>query len=159
MARLIPRKTKVKVSFYKNFTLTDVGVFFVGLVVVALALLSGLTFRYILAAGLFLVLIALFISVAPETRLYQSIGHTFRFLFANKVYTKADPKVSKNVKLITPFEKLTDFSLHDGASESDDISFIDYGQYYAAVVEIKPVQFYMLSEQRQNPLRQDLSSP
>ena len=150
MARLIPRKTKVKIQFYKNFSLTDVLVAFCCLVVVALAALSGLTFRYILAAGLGLASLSLFVSVAPETRLYQSIGHTCRFLFANKTYTKTAPKVSQNVKLITPYEGFIDFSMHDGSSDSDDISFIDYGSYLAAVIEIRPVQFYMLSEQRQN---------
>lgn len=150
MARLIPRKTKVKIQFYKNFSLTDVLVLLGVIAVTALAALSGLTFRLILAAGIGLAGLSLFVTVAPETRLYQSIGHTARFLFANKVYTKTDPKVSKNVKLITPYEGFVDFSMHDGASESDDISFIDYGSYLAAVIEIRPVQFYMLSEQRQN---------
>ena len=149
MARLIPRKTKVKVQFYKNFTMSDAIVALACMVIVVLSLLSGLTFKYYLGAVLLVISLLLFIPIAPETRIYQSIGHFFRFVFANKVFTKDNPKITKNVKLITPFEKIIDFTYKDG-SESDDISFIDYGSYYGAVIEIRPVQFYMLSEQRQN---------
>lgn len=149
MARLIPRKTKVKVQFYKNFTMSDAIVALGCMVVVVLALLSGLTFRYYLGAALLLLSLALFVPIAPETRIYQSIGHFFRFVFANKVFTKDSSKITKNVKLITPFEKIIDFTYKDG-SDSDNISLIDYGSYYGAVIEIRPVQFYMLSEQRQN---------
>ncbi len=150
MARLIPRKTKVKVQFFKNFSLTDALIFFCVLVVVALALLSGLQWKIILAAGLALIGLSLFISLEPETRLYHSIGHLFRFIFANKNFTKGDTKTVKNIKQITPYTELIDFKMHDGGSDSDNISFIDYGIYSAAVIEIRPVQFYMLSEQRQN---------
>ena len=150
MARLIPRKTKVKIQFFKTVTLTDVIVALCCIVVIALALLSGLQFRLYLGIGLAIVSLALFMKFS-EDRVYQSIGHLFRFIFANKTFSKTEKKITKNVKLITPYTGLVDFSMHDGGSESDDISYIDYGgTYYGAVIEIRPVQFYMLSEQRQN---------
>ena len=149
MARVIPRKTKVKVQFFKNFSMTDALVALCCIVVVGLILLSGLAIKFILAIAVGLVCICLFVPLSPETRIYQSIGHFFRFIFANKTYTKNDPKITKNINLITPFQGFIDFSYSDG-SESDDISFIDYGDYCASVIEVKPVQFYMLTEQRQN---------
>lgn len=150
MARLIPRKTKVKIQFFKNFSLTDILVAFCCLIVVALAFLSGVQIRFYLGGAFAILSISLFMKLG-EDRLYQSIGHFFRFIFANKNFSKGEKKITKNVKLITPYTGLVDFKMHDGGSESDDISLIDYnGSYYGAVVEIRPVQFYMLSEQRQN---------
>ena len=43
--RIIPKKTKIKMTFYKGVTLSDVIVGFIGLVLVAIALSSNLSFR------------------------------------------------------------------------------------------------------------------
>lgn len=150
MARLIPRKTKVKIQFFKNFFFDGYFGSILLLNCSCVSFLSGVQIRFYLGGAFAILSISLFMKLG-EDRLYQSIGHFFRFIFANKNFSKGEKKITKNVKLITPYTGLVDFKMHDGGSESDDISLIDYnGSYYGAVVEIRPVQFYMLSEQRQN---------
>ena len=150
MARLIPKKTKVRVKFYKNMTLMDAVLLFVGIVIVGLILLSGLhSTGYILAAIVATLFGCMFINVAPETRLYQSIGYSFKYIFTNKLFVKKDDASAKSVNLLTPYDGIIDYVESERRS-SDVISYIDYGEYYGGVIELRPVQFYMLSEQRQN---------
>ena len=149
MARIIPKKTKVRIQFYKNLTMKDALVILAAVVVVGLTLLSGLGIKYILAIFFAIVFIVLFIQVSPETRVYQSIGHFFRFVFANKKYVKDAEKKSKDISVMVPFDGIVTEQERDGNSYSE-YSFIDYKEYFAVVMEIKPVQFYMLTEQRQN---------
>lgn len=149
MARIIPKKTKVRIQFYKNLTMKDALVILAAVVVVGLTLLSGLGIKYILAIFFAIVFIVLFIQISPETRVYQSIGHFFRFVFANKKYVKGADKKSKDISVMVPFDGIVTERERDGNSYSE-YSFIDYKEYFAIVMEIKPVQFYMLTEQRQN---------
>ena len=85
MARIIPKKTKVRVQFYKNLTMKDALLILAGVIVVGLTLLSGLGIKYILAIVFAIIFVVLFIQVAPETRVYQSIGHFFRFVFGDSI--------------------------------------------------------------------------
>ena len=149
MARIIPKKTKVRIQFYKNLSMKDALVILAGVVVVGLTLLSGLSIKYILAIIFALVFIVLFVQVSPETRVYQSIGHFFKFVFANKKYFKNTDKKTQKINMMVPFDGVITERERDGNSYSE-YSFIDFKEYFGIVVEIKPVQFYMLTEQRQN---------
>lgn len=121
-----------------------------GVVVVGLTLLSGTgTASYILAAVFALIFIVLFIQISPETRIYQSIGYFFRYIFANKKYFKNAEKKNQKISMMVPFEGIVTERERDGNSFAE-YSFIDYKEYFGVVLEIKPVQFYMLTEQRQN---------
>lgn len=149
MARIIPKKTKVRVQFYKNLTMKDALLILAGVVVVGLTLLSGLGIKYILALVFALIFVILFVQVSPETRVYQSIGHFFKFVFANKKYLKKSENKNQNIKIMVPFDGVVTERERDGNSFSE-YSFIDYKEYFGIVIEIQPVQFYMLTEQRQN---------
>lgn len=149
MARIIPKKTKVRIQFYKNLTMKDALLILAGVVVVGLTLLSQLGIKYILAVIFAIIFIVLFIQVSPETRVYQSVGHFFRFVFANKKYVKGAEKKIKDISMMVPFDGIITERERDGNSFAE-YSFIDYKEYFAVVMEIKPVQFYMLTEQRQN---------
>lgn len=149
MARIIPKKTKVRVQFYKNLSMKDALVILAGVIVVGLTLLSGLSIKYILAVILAIVFVVLFIQVTPETRVYQSVGHFFKFVFANKKYKKHAEKKTQNIAMMVPFDGILTERERDGNSYSE-YSFIDFKEYFGIVIEIRPVQFYMLTEQRQN---------
>lgn len=149
MARIIPKKTKVKIQFYKNLTMKDALLILAGVVVVGLTLLSDMGIKFILAAVFAVIFVVLFIQISPETRIYQSIGYFFRYIFANKKYTKNAEKKNQNIKMMVPFDGIVTERERDGNSFSE-YSFIDYKEYFGVVLEIKPVQFYMLTEQRQN---------
>lgn len=149
MARIIPKKTKVRIQFYKNLTMKDALFILAGVVIVGLTMLSGLGIKWILAIVEAIIFVILMITISPETRVYQSIGHFFRFVFANKKYFKTTDKKTQNIKMMVPFEGILTERERDGNSFAE-YSFIDYKEYYGIVIEIKPVQFYMLTEQRQN---------
>lgn len=149
MARLIPKKTKVRIQFYKNLTVADAIFLLAGVVIVGLLLLSGLQGKYIFAAIVAFIFGTLFVNIAPETRIYQSLGYFFRFLFIRKNFTKTGKIEPGSVNQITPYEGIIGYSESQG-KENDTVYFIDYKEYYGAVIEIKPIQFYMLSEERQN---------
>ena len=145
MARLIPRKTKVKVQFYKNFTVKDavIGILFFALI--GLVFLTDLTFKIPLAIGLGLLCVIMMINIAPETRLYESIGDWFGYLFAIKEFKRYKEITSKSVEKLMPYSRIT----VDGTGR-DEMGIINYGNYYGAVCEIVPIEFYMLDERRQN---------
>lgn len=149
MARIIPKRTKIKTQFYKKLSIADAMILLVGIVVLGLILISNIAGggfgKYIIALVVALLFGVMFINTAPETRVYQSIGSLFRFLFGTKQFTKTNPKTSKNVKILMPYNGI----IEEGENDSS-IALIDYGDYYASVVELEPVEFYMLSEQRQN---------
>lgn len=149
MARLIPKKTKVRIQFYKNLTVADAIFLLAGVVIIGLLLLSGLQGKYIFAAIVAFIFGTLFVNIAPETRIYQSLGYFFRFLFIRKNFIKTGKIEPGSVNQITPYEGIIGYSESQG-KENDTIYFIDYKEYYGAVIEIKPIQFYMLSEERQN---------
>ena len=136
--RLIPRQTKVKVQFFKNFSIMDAVIAFIGVAVIALILATDLSFKLILAAVALMFFVVLYIKVAPETRLYQSFGDMVKFLFGVRTFRKDPNNKHKGVYGITPYVGVTEDGL------------IDYKDYYGAVIEIHPVEFYMLTENRQN---------
>ena len=137
MARIIPKKTKVRIQFYKNLTMKDALVILAGVVVVGLTLLSGIGIKFILAAIFALIFVVLFIQISPETRIYQSIGYFFRYIFANKKYMKNAEKKNQNISMMVPFDGIVTERERDGNSFAE-YSFIDYKEYFGVVLEIKP---------------------
>lgn len=144
MARIIPKNTKIKTQFYKNLTFGDAVVLLIGLIIVALIAISGLGIGSILLAIFVgLIVMAMMFETAPDTRLYHSIGSFFKFIFGAKTFSKSSTKKQNNITTIIPYKGVIN-------NEEDNVALIDYGDYYGAVIEIKPVEFYMLSEARQN---------
>ena len=86
--RIIPKKTKIKMTFYKGVTLSDVIVGFIGLVLVAIALSSNLSFRFLIAGGIMISFFPLFISINGD-RLYKIVGYFFKHLVSRKKFKKA----------------------------------------------------------------------
>ena len=146
MARIIPKNTKIKTQFYKKLTLSDAIVILIGIIVVGLIALSGLgVASYILAVIAALIVGIMMFNVAPDTRVYQTLGSLFKFLFGAKTFVKSTDKKQGNMHMLIPYRNV----INEG-EEEDTTALIDYGDYYGAVVEIFPVEFYMLSENRQN---------
>ena len=136
--RLIPRKTKVQTQFFRNYTLTDAIIALGFIVLVALVAVSGVSFRWWICGALALLFVILMISTSPSTKLYQAIGYLVRFGFGRRKFRKQKLNTAGNVLSITPYSGV----LEDG--------LIDYKDYYGGVIEILPVEYYMLTEERQN---------
>ena len=136
--RLIPRKTKVQTQFYKNYTVGDAVLLLAFIILIAITVVSGLSFRWWLVGVWALTFVLLMINASPNTRVYQALGHLFRYLFGRRKYRRRKAMTNDSVASLMPYVGV----LEDG--------LIDYKEYYGGVIEILPVEYYMLTEERQN---------
>ena len=140
--RIIPKKTKIKMTFYKGVTLSDVIVGFIGLVLVAIALSSNLSFRFLIAGGIMISFFPLFISINGD-RLYKIVGYFFKHLVSRKKFKKAKKgeQLKNDVESIIAYDRVCG----NGIMALKDSRYI-------GVMEIHPVDFRMLGEFDQNEL-------
>lgn len=142
--RIIPRKTKIKMEFLRNITLADL-IYIVICTIVALFIFLS-NFRYgnvnlSIYLGLAFVsfAIALFVQIEEGVRIYTFIGLVFRFMALPKRFSIEEHKRGYNkMQKLVPFERIY----------LD--RYIDYMEYKATVIEIKPLSFYLYNEYKQN---------
>ena len=148
MARLIPKRTKVKTEFIKGLTLVDGVILLVAMLMLALVLLSDFStqIRLIVAIVVIMLVVIMMLNVAPETRTYQMLGDLFRYMFSVKKYTKARTATRKSVNSLMPYVGI----LEQDFDEKHKVGIIDYKEYFGIVFEIKSIEFYMLSVARQD---------
>ena len=142
MLRFIPRKTKVKITIFKNFTILDCILLLVGL---GLTILIGTTAKFfdywmynlyvaMLFGGIWAVM---FLELSDGIRVYYSIILWFKYMAYCKFYSKKS-NGQKNIKNIMPFDDLnTD-------------KFLKFGEYYGMVIEVFPMSFGLLTEEKQD---------
>ena len=142
MMRFIPRKTKVKITIFKNFTILDCILILIGLGITILLGTAVNIFDYwmynlyvaLVFGGLWVVL---FLELSDGLRVYMSIVLAFKYLAYYKYYSKKETG-QKNIKRIMPFDDLnTD-------------KFLKFGEYYGMVVEVFPMSFGLLTEEKQD---------
>ena len=137
--RIIPKKTKVKVEFYRNFTLADILIGLLGMGIEFLILFTDyglLTYMFMtVVLGLF---ICLYLPVSGE-RLYLQIGSLIRFVFSKKKYSKNREDSGADVSALVPFTDIRD-------------DLIWYGDYYGGVLEIMPKEFRLLTGYKQSEI-------
>lgn len=135
---MIPRKTKVKIEFLKNFTLSDL-IYCLIMVAGAIAIFTS-NFEYHIYLGVAWVAlgIAFFIQVEDGIRIYGFLGLVFRFLAFRKKFSKKKKRGFADVDAIMPF-----VGLYNEA-------YIDFGEYRAGVIEINPMSFGLLNEYKQD---------
>ena len=139
MQRLIPRKTKVKLEFFRGVTILDLILAVIGVVGLIVLFLSNFNHNLIVALVFAIIWVSLFFKVSEDERFYTTIVHLFRF-FAQKKKFLASKKNGKKSEIdeIIPFERV-----YQGR-------FIDYGGYYGQVIEVNPVFFGLLNEYTQD---------
>ena len=137
--RIIPKKTKVKVEFYRNFTLVDILIGLFGLGIEFLIFLTDygiLTYIFMtVVLGMF---ICLYFPISGE-RLYLQIGSLIKFIFSTKKYTKGAQDSGANMSDLVPFTDIRD-------------DLICYGSYYGGVLEIMPKEFRLLTGYKQSEI-------
>ena len=142
MLRFIPRKTKVKITIFKNFTIMDAILILIGLgITILLATVANFfdSWLYNLYVALFFggMWMVLFLELSDGIRVYYSIVLAFKYLAYYKFYSKKE-KGKKNIKSIMPFDDLnTD-------------RFLKFGEYFGMVIEIFPMSFGLLTEEKQD---------
>ncbi len=154
--RMIPKNTKVRVQFFKGINFSDIFVILFALVLIALIMTStfGLTTRLILSAVVLFITLLLFMKFEPDLRLYKQIGDLFKHIFGVNAYKKTKGKSKKNIKTLLPYVGI----LEQEYDEKHNIGIIDYKEYFGAAIEVSSIQFYMLSESRQNSYIDTLES-
>ena len=130
--RIIPKNTKVKVTFYKNITITDIIIALIALALLAITLSSNFSFRGYIAIGILCVTIPLYITIADD-RLYIEICYFFKYLFQVKRYKK-----DKNIENIIPYREIKDSFVYN----KDSSVF--------GVIKIEPINFDMKSSETQD---------
>ena len=132
--RIIPKDSKVKLPFYKGITIPDIIVGFVTLSLVALVIATNFFWRWYLAIGLILIAVPLYVKVADD-RLYVTMWKLLRYLFSKKRY-----RGLKEAETLIPY------------IQTDGDLIRNKDSTYTGVIEIEPIAFYLLSQERQDYL-------
>ncbi|MBE7075342.1 MAG: DUF87 domain-containing protein [Clostridiales bacterium] len=136
---IIPRTTKVRSEIIKGITASDL--IFIAICAVGAIGLFASNFayhEYFGFAWLGFTLVFYFVKTGDETRLYQTLVYLFRFFAQSKFYTKEAKRGALPMNKIIPFTGLY------------QDRFIDFGEYYAQVIEVSPIVFGLLNQERQD---------
>ncbi len=138
--RIIPKKTKVAMEFFRGVEVPDVFVGIIGISIVISVVFSNLPFRIWIGGAVAVLFGASVVPVDGEKAymmLYNSLKYLARYrLFQEKPEKKGVPRV----------EDITPFTGVDGP-------FIEYNnEYYGVAVNIPDVEFKFYTLQRQNQM-------
>lgn len=138
--RIIPKKTRVSMEFFKGIELVDIIIAGLGITLTLSILLSNLPFRWGGALILFVLSAAAIVPVEDEKG-YKSAYHAVKYLISYKKFEKNPVKRGAfSVENITPFTGISG-------------KFIEYGNaYFGMVVEIPSIEFRFLTENHQDQL-------
>lgn len=142
----IPRKTKIKTVFLKGLTSGDIIWLVFGVGLVALLFMSGQIPLMILGGAVAILVVVGMGKDSAGDRIYSSFFWYYRFLAYPKKYAK------KILRGYTEMQKLVPYN-----GVIDD-KFIDYGNYFASVIEIQPVEFGLLGQESQMMLINNFSN-
>ena len=137
--RIIPKKTKVKVEFYRNVSLLDILIALIGAALEMLLFFTNFGMAtYVMMAVVLGVFICLYIPLDGE-KLYVQIFNWLKYLISRKKFKKGAEDAKQDIKELFPYKGIRD-------------GFIEYDGYYAGVLEIQPKEFRLLSEYKQSEL-------
>ncbi len=153
---MIPKSTKVKVSLFKNLRLSDIAVAVFALVFLALAWISSFEIitKLVISGVVVFITAILFMSFEPGVRLYDQIGDLIKHIFGINTYRKTKGNTKSSVNMLMPYVGI----LEQDYDDKRKIGIIDYKEYFGAAIEVDSIQFYMLSESRQNSYIDTLES-
>lgn len=135
--KYIPRKSRVKSEVYKGFTVLDICVAAVGVVLSVLIFTSNIPYNIYIGLSFLSFWCMLFVPIADDVKLYFSVVLMFKFMAYKKKYYKNPKSPNDDIKRIIPFTGLnTD-------------KYINFGEYYGMVIEITPVELFLMDETKQ----------
>jgi hypothetical protein len=118
MIRYIPRKSKVKVEVFRNFTIADLIVAIVGVGLAAFIITSNLPYKVYLAIAFASLYVCLYIPITDDTKMYVGLVLLFKFMAYKKQYFRQYKRPNDDIKRIIPFTGL------------NTEKFIHFGDYY-----------------------------
>lgn len=143
MIRYIPSKTRIKVEFAKNITLSDILVIFLALVVAAVIIFSNLfgSYKWWFLIGWASICVAMFIPIEEDLRVYSSLILLIKFTAYRKKYLKGGGKKSKKYR---PMQEIMPFvGIELG-------KYINFDTYSGIVVEIQPLALELMQVEAQD---------
>ena len=145
VVRYIPRKTRVKTEFLRGITGADL--FYIAIAFgVSLGIgISDLPGAIFIGGGVLLLFILGFPKFG-DYRAYQMVWRWFAFFAYSRKYAKITGGGYRNINEIIPYKGI----------ESGNI--IDYGEYFAMVLEIKPIEFTLLDARKQDMVIQNFAN-
>ncbi|MCI9503828.1 MAG: DUF87 domain-containing protein [Clostridia bacterium] len=135
--RMVPKKSKVNSTLWKNFSLFDLLLVIALLGIALLIAMTNFTYKWIMLAVYAGVSVMLFFSDDNE-RVYNIIVYLLKFFASRKRYEKGAKSSKADVSNLIPFDCIED----DG--------IVNYGSYFGAVISIGSVEFALLDEYEQN---------
>lgn len=138
MIRYIPRKTKIRMELLPHVTLADVGVGVVAIAVLLAIITSNFPYKWSIALAVLAFVVLLYVPLADGERAYYTTILLFRFFAFKKKYSREKIKGYENIKQLIPYQHIV------------EDKFLDYGEYYGMVLRIIPVEFFLLTEDKQD---------
>ncbi len=142
--RIIPKKTKVNLEFFKGVEIPDLIVGLIGGGVITAILLSDLPFRIWICSFFFVVTFALLVPL-DDQKTYMIILHAVAFVARQRRFTRSETPNSGKKKKKETWD-LVPFTGIDG-------EFIEYGgKYYGIAIHIPSIEFRFLDRDTQDSL-------
>ena len=138
ITRYIPRKTRIKTEFMKGVTGGDLFYIAIGFGLILLCVLVGNVAGYIGAGFVFIVFVVGFLKTGENIRIYVSMWRMFKYMAYTKKYAKVHGGGYRDINELVPYKGI------------DQDMFMDFGDYYGMVIEIKPIEFGLLDSAKQN---------
>src|SRR5574344_1358545 len=138
MIRYIPRKTKVKMELLPHVTVADVLIGLVCAGLLALVVTSNLPYKWFIGLAMCGFIILLYVPLADDERAYKNTILIFRFFAFKKKYSSEKIKGYEGIQQLIPYEHII------------DEKFLDYGEYFGMVLQVIPVEFFLLTEEKQD---------
>jgi hypothetical protein len=135
--RIIPKNSKVKLTFYKGISVVDVLIAFVALVLIAITLSTNFPFKWMIALGELIFVIPFYLTVGGE-RIYQYLYFFVRYLFSRKKYWQNSAVKNAEISGLIPYQSTRKNLI------------INKDGTYTAVLKIEPMEFRMLSIEKQD---------
>lgn len=138
MIRYIPRKSKIQVELLPHVTLVDVLVALGGGAGLLLILTSNFPYNYMVAIAWASFAVFLYVPLTDGNKMYYTIVLLFKYMAYKKKYSKSNTKGFNEISKLIPYQRII------------DEKYLDYGDYFGMVLQIKPVEFFLLSEDKQD---------
>ncbi len=143
MVRVIPRKTKVKSEFIRGVTGLDVvlAIIFVAIAIILFMSvfdIGGTNIGPWLGVAWLIIAISMFLKLADDQRFYVTLIYLLKYSVQKKKFSKGSDKKKSDISEMIAYEGIY------------QDRFINFGQYYAQVIEIQPMFFTLLTEYYQD---------
>lgn len=138
MVRVIPRKTKVKSEFMRGVTGLDIVLGIIFVAVAILLFMSNFTFHIWIGIVWCIIAVSMFLKFADDVRFYNTLVFLLRYSVQKKKFSKGDDKKKSDIHEMIAYEGIY------------QDRFINFGLYYAQVIEIQPMFFTLLTEYYQD---------